>query len=171
MNHADANEYPKKDTSTSTYSFNGKRRIYSKFCIIYGVQFSMLFRCYFHRICCHFGTSTFYDITHPYVCPPPHFVFIHIIRSIRILFIQYSYQRTLRFVSFSFAVAFIGPMPGNLLLLCHIYTHTHAHTYIYIFHIAYIRIHMFIHIADDDSNQDNKNKYYTIFDCAAFWLN
>lgn len=43
----------------------------------------------------------------------------------------YSFHRTLRFVSFSFAVAFIGPMPGNLLLLCHI------HTYTYIVHIAY----------------------------------
>lgn len=83
----------------------------------------------------------------------------------------YSFHRTLRFVSFSFAVAFIGPMPGNLLLLCHIHTyilsishtynhsctplHTHTHT-----------LYMFIHIAADDSNQDNKNKYYTIFDCV-----
>lgn len=80
----------------------------------------------------------------------------------------YSFHRTLRFVSYSFAVAFIGPMPGNLLLLCHIYCpyRIHTRTATDAPPVPTHTLYMFIHTAADDSNQDNKNKYYTIFDCV-----
>lgn len=165
MNHAAANEYPKKKTqSTNTYSLNGKRRIYSKFCIIYGVQFTMFFRCYFHRICCHFGTSTFYDITPPPLSTRP------LISCLFILYVFYSYSIHIRerYVLFRFHLQshLLAPCQA---ISCYCAIYTYIHTYIY---IPYrIHTYMFIHIADDDSNQDNKNKYYTIFDCAAFWLN
>lgn len=102
------------------------------------------------------------------VCPVRVFVHTHYARCIRFIHIIHFIER---YVLFRFH------LQSHLLAPCQAIS---CYCAIYIVHIAYILVrpqmhplyphtlyeYMFIHTAADDSNQDNKNKYYTIFDCV-----
>lgn len=125
----------KKTQSTNTYSLSGKRRIYSKFCIIYGVQFTMFFRCYLHRICCHFGTSTFYDIT-PLPClPAPSFrVYSYYTYFIHIVFISETVTFCFVFICSRIYWPHARQSPAIVpYIYTHIYIYSISHTYIYVY--------------------------------------